>query len=269
MEMSSVKIFELRVAACAAAILSSVALALMSAPAQAADLGTLTVTPTTGSVTTNPMFTSVTTSSACPTGYGTNAVAKVGPLGGPYSLLNRIGSANNYAAAPFTLTSNRSMATALAHTPTAGAYEIVVVCTGEILGDNPNLFRIRIVVTGDTWAVGSGGSAPGPVPTSPSSTSTSPGSPAKGNSTGVTLSVSIGPNPSATSAPTSGGTDGPGPRDSSSPTPTQSAGGGSGGGSLPRTGPAIIIAVAIGGLLIGGGLLLLLLTRRRRPTPSV
>ncbi|MFU8870445.1 Ig-like domain-containing protein [Micromonospora sp. SL4-19] len=141
-----------------AAVLSSVAVVGVSSPAFAADLGTLTITPTSGSVGSGvddatPMFTSAATSAACPTGYGTNAVAKVGPVGGPYNNLNKIGSDNNYDAGPFSLGTNRSMARALGGVPANGNYEIVIQCSGEILGDNPNYFRAPIKVNNGTWTV--------------------------------------------------------------------------------------------------------------------
>ncbi len=138
-----------------AVAVSSASAITVSSPALAADLGTLTISPASGSVTDNPAFTSVDTSAACPTGYGTNVAVKVGPVGGPYSNLNRIGSENNYDAAPFTLTTNRSLATALGSAPADGSYEVVVECSGEVLGDNPDLFKAAITVSNGTWSVAS------------------------------------------------------------------------------------------------------------------
>ncbi|MEU8259060.1 Ig-like domain-containing protein [Micromonospora sp. NPDC048999] len=139
-----------------AAVLSSVAVVGVSSPAFAADLGTLTITPTSGSVGSGvddatPMFTSATTSAACPTNYGTNAVAKVGPVGGPYNNLNKIGSDNNYDAGAFSLGTNRSMARALGAVPANGNFEIVIQCSGEILGDHKDYFRAPITVSNGIW----------------------------------------------------------------------------------------------------------------------
>ncbi|MFF5172687.1 hypothetical protein ACFY3U_08645 [Micromonospora sp. NPDC000089] len=232
-------------------LVASAALVLAgpAAPASAADLGTLTVTPTTGPVGSGvadatPMLTAVTTSAACPTGYGTNAVAKVGPVGGPYSNLDRIGSDNNYDAGPFTLGSNRSMAKALGAVPRNGDYEVVVQCSGEILGDNPGYFRVGITVAAGTWTVRAGGPAPGPSGSAPAGTRGS-----------MTLNASVAPSPGAAGPSASP----PGASAAPSPGP---GGSGSGGGSLPRTGVAIVAIVALGALLTAGGVLLRRMGRR-------
>lgn len=180
-----------------AAVVSSVALVGVSSPAFAADLGTLTITPTTGSVGVDvndatPMFTSATTSAACPTGYGTNAVAKVGPVGGPYNNLNRIGSDNNYDAGPFTLGTNRSMAKALGAVPGNGNYEIVIQCSGEILGDNADYFRAPITVNNGTWTV------KGAVVATPTTTALA-ASPAGSAAYGATVTLTATVSPSAAS----------------------------------------------------------------------
>ncbi|MFJ6196610.1 Ig-like domain repeat protein [Micromonospora sp. NPDC092111] len=74
-------------------------------------------------------------------------------MGGPYNNLNRIGGENNYDAGAFSLEANRSMARALGVVPGNGGYEIVVQCSGEILGDHPNYFRVPITVSAGTWTV--------------------------------------------------------------------------------------------------------------------
>ena len=125
-----------------------------ASPAMAADLGTLTINPTTGgSVTTSPMFTSATTSVACPTGYGTNAALKVGPVGGPYNNLVPIGALGTYANGPFSLSPNRSLSTAMGGSVPDGQYEMVVICVSDVLGDNPDKFRSApFSVSGGNWA---------------------------------------------------------------------------------------------------------------------
>ena len=148
------------VAAVVAAVLTS-----LESPAQAAPLGTLTLSASSGSVSQNPMLTGVTTSAACPAGYGTNAAVKVG-RNGQFFNLNTIGSAANYDTAPFTLTTNRSMARALtgsdSGTVADGLYEIAVLCAGETLGDHPDRFLTTITVTAGNWqAGGTGGGTSG------------------------------------------------------------------------------------------------------------
>ncbi|MGY0232984.1 hypothetical protein [Longispora urticae] len=125
-------------------------------PAQAAPLGTLAITPATGSV--DAVFAGVRTSAACPAGYGTNAAIKVGKAGGPYNNLHKVGSAGGYDRAPFTLDANRSLRAAQAGED--GEYQVVVLCTSESQGDHPDLFVAGITVTGGTWK-STGGGAPG------------------------------------------------------------------------------------------------------------
>ncbi|MFU8870448.1 hypothetical protein [Micromonospora sp. SL4-19] len=227
-----------------AAALTGLLLALVvpAVPAYAADLGTLTITPTSGSVGSGagdatPMFTSAATSAPCPTGYGTNAVAKVGPVGGPYNNLNKIGSENNYDAGPFSLDTNRSMAKALGGVPANGNYEIVIQCSGEILGDNPNYFRAPITVRDGTWTV----SAASPQPSNP------PGGP----SGSIGLRAEVAPAPGGSS-----------PADPSA-SPTARPGNPGNGGTLPRTGLAVAAVVAAGLLLVVAGTVLRAAARRR------
>ncbi|MEV6522864.1 Ig-like domain repeat protein [Longispora sp. NPDC051575] len=138
----------------AATVLASAAALALAAPAQAAPLGTLTLSQTSGDVATNPMFAGATTSTACPTGYGTNATIKVGKVGGPYNNLNKVGSAGGYDTAPFTIGANRSFTTSNGGVaPTSGDYQVVLVCTSETQGDHPDLFVTDITVTGANWAV--------------------------------------------------------------------------------------------------------------------
>ncbi|GIG90377.1 Ig-like domain-containing protein [Plantactinospora endophytica] len=140
-----------------AAVLSTVTvatLALLTAPAQAESpiLGTVALAPGGGGVNDNPFVTGATTSAACPSGFGENAALKVGPVGGPYSPLARIGGLANYDQAPFTLAANRSLATALGAAPADGTYEVAISCSGTT-GAAAKDFSTLITVTGDTWAV--------------------------------------------------------------------------------------------------------------------
>ncbi|GAA2631350.1 hypothetical protein GCM10010399_74410 [Dactylosporangium fulvum] len=140
---------------------ATVAVVGLAAPAHAADLGTLTLSPTQGLTTTNPAL-SATTSAPCPAGYGTNAGLKIGKVGsGDYRNLARVGDAGNYDQAVFTLDANRALTAAYGGTPLAdGDYEIAVLCTSETQGDHPDLFKTVITVTGESWQVkGSGSTA--------------------------------------------------------------------------------------------------------------
>jgi hypothetical protein len=200
-----------------------------------APLGTLSVNPTSGTVTQNPMFASAKTSAACPAGYGTNATLGVRTAGGAApSPLRPIGSDANYDQAAFSLVPTRSMTVAL-FGPAGGAvapgnYELAVLCTGELLGDNPNLFIASITVTGDGWAVSN---AP-PATTNP---------PGLGGTVRIETTVAAGPATftSTITAPVSGG-----------------------GGSLPITGTAVAMVVMTGLVLFAGGTGLVVAARRRR-----
>jgi len=133
--------------ATAAASLAAIAFA---APAQAAALGKLTLTPAHGTITANPMFTTATTSAACPAGYGDNASLRVGRAGGPFVNL-RPGSAGSFATAPFSLSPNRSFNTAVGTATGNGTWVVIVQCGGEINGLHPDRFETTISVWGDKW----------------------------------------------------------------------------------------------------------------------
>ena len=173
----------------AAAALATVGVVSVPSAAMAADLGTLTLSQESGTVSAIPMLASVTTSAACPVGYGTNAAVKVGRAG-TFSNLAPIGSANNYADAAFSLSPNRSMARALTGSDTgtvaAGDWDIVVLCAGEILGDHADMFRTTITVTGNNWVKKTAPVAQDTVTT----LSTSPASPVV-SGTAVTLTAAV------------------------------------------------------------------------------
>jgi Bacterial Ig-like domain (group 3) len=151
----------------AAAVFATVAVATLglvglASPAQAEPvvLGTLALDPASGPVGspadalgTNPM-TVATTSGSCPEGFGTFASLRVGPVGGPYSLLSRVGSDANYdQVESFSLAANRSMARALGATPADGTYEVVIECSHVVLGVHPLRYSTLVTVTGGTWQV--------------------------------------------------------------------------------------------------------------------
>ncbi|WP_412539221.1 Ig-like domain-containing protein [Longispora sp. K20-0274] len=137
-----------------ATVLASAAALALAAPAQAAALGTLTLSQASGDVNDAVMFAGATTSAACPTGYGTNATLKVGKVGGPYNNLQKVQSAGGYDTAPFTIGANRSFTTSNLNTPPApGDYQVVMVCTSETAGDHPDMFVTDIKVVGTTWSL--------------------------------------------------------------------------------------------------------------------
>lgn len=146
----------------AAALLAVVALAVAApAPAAADDpavLGSVAISPTTGSVDSSPMLGSATTSAPCPTGHGSNALLRVGPPAGPYSNIVKPATAGGYDRQPVTLAADRSMTAGLGRAPADGPYRIVVQCSGTAVGRHPGRFETAIVVSGNTWQVaGAGG----------------------------------------------------------------------------------------------------------------
>ena len=134
------------------ATVATVAALGLAAPAQAAALGTLTITPTSGTVTGNPMFTSATTSAACPTGFGQNTALKVG-RNGVFNNLRPVSSGGGYDQAPFSLAPNRSFATATGATPGDGDWLVTIECGSVSQGMHPDKFEATITVTGSNWTV--------------------------------------------------------------------------------------------------------------------
>src|SRR5262245_477541 len=124
----------------------------LAAPAQAAALGTLTITPTSGTVTGNPMFTSATTSAACPATYGQNAALKVG-RNGVFNNLRPVSAGGGYDQAPFTLAPNRSFTTAIGATPGDGEWLVTIDCGSQTQGMHPDKFETVIEVSGANWSV--------------------------------------------------------------------------------------------------------------------
>ncbi|MFK3981612.1 Ig-like domain-containing protein [Micromonospora sp. NPDC050397] len=137
------------------AAIATLALAGLAGPAQAESpiLGTIALTPATGSVTDNPFVTAATTPASCPTGYGDNVSLRVGAVGGPYQLLARISSDGGYDQAAVSLAANRSLATALGGTAADGTYEVTITCSSGEIGTHPKNFSTFVTVSGNTWAV--------------------------------------------------------------------------------------------------------------------
>ncbi|MFC0532540.1 Ig-like domain-containing protein [Phytohabitans kaempferiae] len=139
-----------------ATVMSAGVLVAVASPAQAASLGTITLTETNGTVDANPMFTSATSADPCPTGYGENAGLRVGPVGGPYQNLGRPLGGGGFDQADVTIEPNRSFATALGATPAPGNYLIIIECFSLTAGRHADEFQLPIVVEGSNWRVDTG-----------------------------------------------------------------------------------------------------------------
>ncbi|MEU5941818.1 Ig-like domain repeat protein [Micromonospora sp. NPDC047548] len=124
----------------------------ISAPAQAASLGDVTLSQTSGSVTATPMFASATTAK-CPTGFGENANLRIGRPGGPYSNLAVALGGGGFDQAPITINPNRSFQTAIGGAPAAGEWWVVMECYSLTEGRNVDEYRTSIVVSGSTWRI--------------------------------------------------------------------------------------------------------------------
>ncbi|MFE9651897.1 Ig-like domain repeat protein [Micromonospora sp. NPDC006431] len=135
-----------------AAVLSAGLVIAVGAPAQAASLGDVTLSQTSGTVTDTPIFASATTAK-CPTGYGENANLRIGRPGGPYSNLAVALGGGGYDQNPITINPNRSFSTAIGGAPAAGEWWIVVECYSLTEGRHVDEFRTSIQVTGNTWRV--------------------------------------------------------------------------------------------------------------------
>ncbi|MFI6759167.1 Ig-like domain repeat protein [Micromonospora sp. NPDC050417] len=141
-----------------AAALSTVGLVGIAAPAQAAPLGTLTLNPASGSTAAAPAFASVTTSAACPSGYGQNVGLRVGTAGSTTGgLLGAALGAGGYDTAPVTFSGgqiSRSLAQGLAVPTVAnGDYDVYVECFGVSTGKHPDRFQTTITVNNGNWQV--------------------------------------------------------------------------------------------------------------------
>ncbi|MFB6397929.1 Ig-like domain-containing protein [Polymorphospora lycopeni] len=123
-------------------------------PAQAASLGEVRLSQTSGNVDDTPMFATA-GSAACPTGYGENAGLRVGRPGGPYSNLGRPLGGGGFDTAPVSIEANRSFTTALGGAaPAAGEWWVIVECFSLTEGRHPDQFQTTIHVCGTQWRVG-------------------------------------------------------------------------------------------------------------------
>jgi hypothetical protein len=143
------------------ALTAGASLALVAVgPAAAADLGTVTLSATSGSVGATPIFTSASTDKPCPSGFGADAQLRVGPPGGPYSNLARPLSAGGYDRAKVTARPNRSFSTALGGAPVDGEWWVVVECISVTAGVHTERFVTPITVSGSRWRTGRPANAP-------------------------------------------------------------------------------------------------------------
>ncbi|RKR89701.1 hypothetical protein BDK92_4057 [Micromonospora pisi] len=216
--------------------------------ARAAPLGPLTLGPTSGSTTANPLFTSVTTAAPCPAGYGRNVGLRIGPAGGTGGLLLAPQNAGGYDANPVTFPATiRTLTQALGvETAEDGDYDVYVECFGLTTGRHPERFQTTISVAGDRWQIRTGGPAPAgpstPVPALEPPSTTAPNSPSAGPGPTVEVAPTIEPTPAA-AAPVS---------------PSRVAGGGD---DDPSLAPSVLL---IGGLAVAVAAVALLVARRRR-----
>jgi hypothetical protein len=134
-----------------------------SGPAAAAASGTVQLSQTSGTVDATPIFASATASGPCPAGYGTNALVRVGPPGGPFTNLAKPLSAGNYDKAPVSAAPNRSFTMALGGTPPSdGEWWVVVECFSRTEGMHPERFVTPITVSGRQWRAGKPAGSTGP-----------------------------------------------------------------------------------------------------------
>ena len=155
----------------AAAAASVLVLPVLPAPAQAAPLGEVKLSQTSGSVDDNPIFATATASAPCPTGYGADAMVRIGPAGGPYANVAKPLTAGGYDKNAVSVKPNRSFSMALGNVkPTDGEWQVVVECYSITEGQHPDSFVTPITVSGGRWRTGrpAGSSAPSAGPSDPS-----------------------------------------------------------------------------------------------------
>ncbi|MEV6816363.1 Ig-like domain-containing protein, partial [Micromonospora sp. NPDC051296] len=174
-----------------ATLLGGMLVGLVGTPAYAADLGTVSLSQTSGSVTDSPMFATGITSVPCPTGFGEEAALRIGPAEtGPFTNLTPSLGGGGYDKAPVVADPNRSFQLALGSAPANGRWWVVVECFSLLEGRHPNRFVTPIEVTGDQWRVVSTA-----VATTTSLTASPENSAAEGAT--VTLTATVNP-PTAT-----------------------------------------------------------------------
>lgn len=122
--------------------------------ARAASIGTLTLNPTSGSVTTQIPITEVTSSAPCPTDYAKRAIFKIVKSDGTEASLSSLTTIAD-GTQPVTLhpSLTLSLEQALGAPVADGDYEVRVKCFVNLSSSSPDYFSATIMVTGDTWAV--------------------------------------------------------------------------------------------------------------------
>jgi hypothetical protein len=137
----------------AAAVVSAGALVAVASPAQAASLGAIALSQTSGTVNDAPMFASGRSSAPCPQGFGANVELRIGrPGAGTFQNLVAAARAGGYDTAPVEMRPNRSFATAVEGQPGEGEWWVVMRCFSLTLGQHPDEFRTSVFVSGATWS---------------------------------------------------------------------------------------------------------------------
>jgi hypothetical protein len=132
---------------------------LVAAPAQAAALGTIELSPSSGSVDANPMFGTATTSAPCPATFGEEARLRVVPASGEvagltYFLTPALGG-GGYDQAAVVANPNRSFTAANGGAaPADGQWIVVVECFSLTQGKHADRFETTITVCGTQWFEG-------------------------------------------------------------------------------------------------------------------
>ncbi|WP_116068802.1 hypothetical protein [Asanoa ferruginea] len=139
----------------AAAVALAATPLVLPAPAVAAPLGQVTLAKSAGSVDDNPIFASATASAPCPTGFGADAMVRIGPVGGPYANVAKPLTAGGYDKKAVSVKPNRSFTMALGNVrPTDGEWQVVVECYSITDGMHPERFVTPITVSGGRWRSG-------------------------------------------------------------------------------------------------------------------
>ncbi|MFC0532550.1 hypothetical protein [Phytohabitans kaempferiae] len=141
-------------AALSAAALTALAVVAFPVPASAAPLGTVQLSQSEGTVDQTPIFGTASASRPCPSGYGSDALVRVGPPGGPYANVARPLTDGGYDAKAVLAKPNRSFAAALGGAPASGEWWVVVECFSLTQGQHPERFVTPLTVTGRDWKVG-------------------------------------------------------------------------------------------------------------------
>ena len=143
-----------RLAALSAVAVAALSVLAIPAPAGAAPLGSVRLSQSSGTVDQNPIFGSASASKPCPAGFGSDAMVRVGPPGGPYSNVAKPLTDGGYDKKAVSVKPNRSFSTALAGAPAGGEWWVVVECYSLTLGMYEERFVTPITVNGRAWKLG-------------------------------------------------------------------------------------------------------------------